>query len=73
MTNPRSTFMNRRKFLSYALSAGGVLIAAELLSTKSYFLPPTSGWHTYTVDYETLEDNLYLLDTERSMYFAIGQ
>lgn len=38
--------MNRRKFLAASLAAttGGILVAADLLSTKTFFLPPAAGW-----------------------------
>jgi hypothetical protein len=38
--------MNRRKFLAASLAAttGGILVAADLLSTKTFFLPPNGGW-----------------------------
>jgi hypothetical protein len=38
--------MNRRKFLAASLAAttGGILVAADLLSTKTFFLPPAGGW-----------------------------
>lgn len=33
--------MNRRNFLrAFTVTAGGILVAEELLSTKTYFLPP---------------------------------
>lgn len=38
--------MNRRKFLAASLgaTAGGILVAADVLSTKTFFLPPAGGW-----------------------------
>jgi hypothetical protein len=40
--------MNRRKFITeLALSAGGILVAKELLSTKTYFLSPYGGWRQW--------------------------
>lgn len=37
--------MNRRNFLKgLALSAGGILVGAEILKEKTYFLPPSGGW-----------------------------
>lgn len=41
--------ISRRKFLTSAFvaTAGGILVVKELLSTKTYFLPPSSGWNDY--------------------------
>lgn len=40
--------MNRRKFLAASLgaTAGGILVAADVLSTKTFFLPPAGGWRS---------------------------
>lgn len=39
--------MNRRNFLTGAIAAttGGILVAADVLSTKTIFLPPKGGWN----------------------------
>lgn len=38
--------MNRRNFLAASLAGttGGILVAADMLSTKTFFLPPAGGW-----------------------------
>jgi hypothetical protein len=38
--------VNRRGFLrNLGLTAAGVLVAEDLLSTKTFFLPPAKGWY----------------------------
>lgn len=37
--------MNRRGFLkSLVMSAGGLLVAKDILKERTYFLPPSGGW-----------------------------
>lgn len=38
--------MDRRRFLraAFVATAGGILVARDLISTKTYFLPPAGGW-----------------------------
>lgn len=51
--------MNRRKFLAASLAAttGGILVAADVLSAKTFFLPPAGGWWQPSV-YGTSEARL---------------